>query len=57
MAYRISDRCISCGVCEMECPVQCIAPGDDKYVIDEEMCISCGACRSVCPVLAPDEQE
>lgn len=57
MAYRISDRCISCGVCEMECPVQCIRPGDDKYVIDEEMCISCGACRSVCPVLAPDEQE
>jgi len=55
MAYRINDKCISCGACKPECPVGCIAEGEDKYVIDEETCISCGACAGVCPVEAPEE--
>ena len=57
MAYRISDKCISCGACEPECPVGAISQGDDRYVIDPEKCIECGVCRSVCPVEAPEPQE
>ena len=50
MAYRISDKCIQCGACAAECPMQCISAGDDRYVIDENQCISCGTCSGVCPV-------
>ncbi|MCL2355274.1 MAG: 4Fe-4S binding protein [Oscillospiraceae bacterium] len=50
MAYKITDRCISCGACAGECPVSCIGSGDSTYVIDSERCISCGACASICPV-------
>lgn len=54
LAYKISDRCISCGVCSPECPVGAISQGDQSYVIDPEKCIECGACKSVCPVEAPE---
>ena len=57
MAYRISNKCISCGACEPECPVGAISQGEDRYVIDPEKCIECGVCRSVCPVEAPEPQE
>jgi len=50
MAHFINDNCISCGVCEPECPVNCIVAGDGKFVIDAATCIDCGACPPVCPV-------
>ena len=50
MAYKITDKCISCGACAAECPVGCISQGDDKFVIDQSACISCGTCAGVCPV-------
>ena len=53
MAYKISDDCISCGACAAECPVEAIAEGDGKYVIDADKCIECGACADTCPVGAP----
>ena len=53
MADFINEECIICGDCEAECPVSCISPGDDVYVIDQEVCIDCGACANVCPVDAP----
>jgi len=56
MAYIINDNCISCGACEGECPVSCIAAGDDKYVINADECIDCGTCASVCPVEAPEAE-
>lgn len=56
MAYKISDKCISCGACAASCPVECISSGDTKYVIDPNACIGCGTCRSVCPVEAPEEE-
>lgn len=57
MAYKISDECISCGVCATQCPTDAITEGDGKYVIDPEKCISCGLCAGVCPVDAPSEEE
>ena len=56
MAYKINDECISCGACEAECPVQAIAEGDGKYVIDAEKCIDCGVCAEACPVAAPEQE-
>lgn len=52
MAHKINDECISCGACAAECPVEAIAEGDDKYLIDPEKCTDCGACVEVCPVEA-----
>ena len=57
MAYKITDRCISCGACAAECPVNCISEGDGKYEIDASKCISCGTCAGVCPVEAPEPDE
>ena len=55
MAFTINDNCISCGVCEPECPVSCISAGESIYVIDPAVCIDCAACKEVCPVDAVDE--
>ena len=56
MAYKITDKCISCGACALECPVSCISQGDAKYEIDASACIGCGTCAGVCPVEAPEEE-
>jgi NAD-dependent dihydropyrimidine dehydrogenase PreA subunit len=56
MAYKINDDCISCGVCEAECPVSCISQGDPIYVIEAASCIDCGSCAEVCPVNAPQPE-
>ena len=55
MAYKITDRCISCGACAAACPVTCISQGDERSDIAPEECISCGTCAGVCPVDAPEE--
>lgn len=62
MAYKISDECISCGACEVECPNQAISEGETIYVINPDKCTECvGAhesskCAEICPVdaCAPD---
>jgi len=57
VSYKITEECISCGVCADECPVEAISEGDDIYVIDPELCTECGACADVCPVEAPVPEE
>ena len=52
MAYVITDECVSCGTCAVECPVEAISEGDSKYVIDADTCVDCGTCASVCPTEA-----
>jgi len=55
MAYKINDKCISCGACEGECPVSAISAGGDIYIIDADACVDCGACPEVCPVDAIEQ--
>ena len=56
MAYKINDDCISCGACASDCPMEAIAEGDGKFVIDADKCIDCGACAETCPVGAPVQE-
>ncbi len=49
MAYVINEKCVSCGTCVNECPVQAIAEGSPIYIIDADKCVDCGACAAVCP--------
>ncbi len=58
MAHIIdAEKCIGCGSCVDECPVNCIVEGDDgKYVIKADECIDCGACEGACPVEAPQAE-
>ena len=30
MAYKINQNCISCGACELACPVNAISMGEDR---------------------------
>ena len=54
--YIITDKCVACGVCADERPVECISEGDSIYQINQDECISCGTCQSSCPNDAIDEQ-
>ena len=57
MAYKIDkEKCLGCGACASECPVEAISEDDGKYVIDPEKCLECGACAGVCPVEAPEQE-
>ena len=49
MAYKITDACVSCGLCKETCPVEAISEGLPTYVIDASKCVDCGACAGECP--------
>lgn len=55
MAMRITEECIMCGSCEMECPVEAISEGEETYVIDPDVCVECEGyydepqCAAICP--------
>ena len=55
MAYKINpDVCVSCGVCNENCPVECIKEVDGKMTINPDECVDCGTCAANCPVNAID---
>jgi NADP-reducing hydrogenase subunit HndC len=50
----IPEKCIKCGLCAKNCPVNCIS-GEVKqkvFSIDQDKCVKCGNCFKVCPVKA-----
>jgi ferredoxin len=62
MALVINDSCISCGLCEAECPNNAISEGKLFYEINPDLCTECVGffnepqCVNVCPVeaIVPD---
>ncbi|WP_016776583.1 YfhL family 4Fe-4S dicluster ferredoxin [Anaerophaga thermohalophila] len=64
MALKITDDCISCGVCVAECPNDAISEGDSIFVINPDRCTECVGffdepqCVNVCPVdaIVPDPE-
>ena len=56
MALMITDECINCDVCEMECPNDAIHMGEIRYEINPAQCTECVGhyetpqCRQLCPV-------
>lgn len=49
--YFITDACIGCGTCQMNCPQRCIEEGT-PYVINRNHCLHCGSCYENCPARA-----
>lgn len=49
MPRKITDDCVSCGVCADECPDDAISEGEEIYVIDQEKCTDCAQCEDSCP--------
>jgi len=52
-AIHIDQKnCISCRLCEMNCPTGAIVVDKQKgySVVDRSKCILCGLCADVCPV-------
>jgi NAD-dependent dihydropyrimidine dehydrogenase PreA subunit len=41
-------KCMGCGWCVKDCPVEAIALKDKKAVIDEGLCVGCRVCFRVC---------
>ena len=53
LEYFITDKCIGCTKCAINCPVSCISGSVKKiHSIDTEKCIKCGECIEMCPVNA-----
>lgn len=50
--YYITEDCIGCGSCLVDCPQSCIDITDSHAVIRHENCLHCGNCAAICPVSA-----
>lgn len=48
---KVSDQCIGCGQCVMQCPTRCLLIRNGKRVyVSSENCSQCGHCFAICPV-------
>lgn len=54
--YVITEQCIGCGLCQKNCPQQCIQEGIPFRILQNH-CLHCGLCFEKCPVQAIQNQE
>ena len=52
----ITDDCIGCGKCAINCPQQCVSEGM-PYLIAQNHCLHCGLCYENCPVQAIERRQ
>jgi ferredoxin len=57
MSYKITDMCVSCGICMDECPVGAISKVVEKFIINCDRCTDCGVCADTCPFDAVDAED
>lgn len=50
--YRITEKCIGCGICTKVCPMGCFELEAQRAVRSSKDCISCMACIYACPETA-----
>jgi NADH:ubiquinone oxidoreductase subunit F (NADH-binding)/(2Fe-2S) ferredoxin len=49
MKYHITEKCVGCGNCQRNCPVDAISGKlKSRYSISQAKCIKCGKCYEVC---------
>ncbi len=54
--YFVTEGCIGCGSCLLNCPQSCIDIADKKAVIRQPNCLHCGNCAQICPVGAVERR-
>ncbi|MBE6493463.1 MAG: 4Fe-4S dicluster domain-containing protein [Methanosphaera stadtmanae] len=50
--FKITEKCIHCGICEKVCPQKSILDLGEIYKIQDNHCLHCGICFENCPVNA-----
>lgn len=55
MQYIINKKCISCSMCELQCPNKAIKYKHKIYIINQKKCNQClgntePKCKLVCPI-------
>jgi heterodisulfide reductase subunit A len=55
-AYVIKERCMACGLCEVNCPFSAIAvdANEGAAVVNAVLCKGCGVCTASCRMNAAD---
>ena len=51
-AHVNRNRCVSCGVCQKECPKDAVSVWRGCFaIVDAAACVGCGKCAKLCPAV------